>query len=595
VFRPVLPSPLRHSPSRRLILATARGQRVGLALHLATGLLLALAEGVTLALVFLAIRQLAGAAPPPWWARLPLPPLPPTGVFFTLLAAAVLVQALQGLAQYINQVTLVDLAARCRRHLTQQLQQRIFDLSFASVSRYRAGDLIDHLSQGPEAVRLQIQHSGQALLSGLLGFTYLLILLRLSPWLLLLALGPALAAALLQRRLVPALGAGAARVSEAQVQVTSCLTEQIHTLRLLHTSASYAMAERTLAEPLQRLEHCQRRQGRLLELSGPLGSFVPVLVVALIAALALLVFGPRPAAVLPGLATVVIALQRLNVRLGGLVYHLQQLADNRGRLDRLDLLLAADGVERRRQGGLPFSGLRRGLVLEAVELRYDPHQPPALQQVSFSIDCGSVTALVGPSGSGKSSIADLLVGLRDPSGGRILVDGIDLTCLDPLSWRARLGVVSQDLQLPHGTVAEVIAHGLAVDSAAIAAAAARAQAAGFIEALPRGYATPLGEGGHRLSGGQRQRLCLARALLRRPELLILDEATSALDRDSERLVQDAITVAAGEMTVLVIAHRLSTVRQADRIVVLDAGRVVEQGCHDILLQRGGAYARLWRQ
>jgi len=592
---PVLPFQLRPSPSRRLILATVRAQRLGLALHLTSGLLLALAEGVTLALVFLAIRQLAGGPSPLWWSRLPLPSLPPTGVFLALMAAAVLVQALQSVAQYINQVTLVDLAACSRRQLTRRLQQHILDLSFASVSRYRAGDLIDHLSQGPEAVRLQIQHSGQALLSALLAVTYLVILLRLSPWLLLLALGPALVAALLQRRLVPALGAGATRVSDAQMQVTACLTEQVHNLRLLHTTASYALAERTLAEPLQRLEHGQRRQGRLLELSGPLGSFVPVLVVALIAALALLVFGPRPAAVLPGLATVMIALQRLNVRLGGLVYHLQQLADNRGRLDRLDGLLAAEGDERRRRGGLPFRGLRRGLVLERVQLRYDPGQPPALQEVSFAIDRGRVTALVGPSGAGKSTVVDLLVGLRDPSAGRILVDGIDLTQLDPLSWRARLGVVSQDIQLPHGSIAEVIAHGLAVDPAAIAAAARRAHAAGFIEALPQGYATQLGEGGHRLSGGQRQRLCLARALLRRPELLILDEATSALDHDSERLVQDAITAAAGEMTVLVIAHRLSTVRQADRIVVLEAGRVVEQGCHNGLLQRGGAYARLWSQ
>ena len=220
MFRPVLPTVLRQSPSRRLILATARGQRAGLALHLLTGLLLALAEGVTLALVFLAIRQLAGGASPSWWARLPLPPLPASGVFLTLLAAAVAVQGAQSIAQYINQVTLVDLAARCRRQLTQRLQQRILDLSYASVSRYRAGDLIDHLSQGPEAVRLQIQHSGQALLAALLALTYLLILLRLSPWLLLPALGPALAAAWLQRRLVPALGAGARRVSEAQVHVT---------------------------------------------------------------------------------------------------------------------------------------------------------------------------------------------------------------------------------------------------------------------------------------------------------------------------------------------------------------------------------------
>ena len=126
---------------------------------------------MTLAWVVCAIRKLAGGVLPGWWARLPLPALPPTGVFLALLTAAVLVQALQSIAQYINQVTLVDLAARCRRELTQRLQHHLLDLSFASISRYRAGDLIDHLSQGPEAVQLQIQHSGQALRSALLACT----------------------------------------------------------------------------------------------------------------------------------------------------------------------------------------------------------------------------------------------------------------------------------------------------------------------------------------------------------------------------------------------------------------------------------------
>jgi ATP-binding cassette subfamily B protein/subfamily B ATP-binding cassette protein MsbA len=189
-----------------------------------------------------------------------------------------------------------------------------------------------------------------------------------------------------------------------------------------------------------------------------------------------------------------------------------------------------------------------------------------------------------------------LVGLYAPTRGRILIDGTDLAQLDLASWQQRLGVVSQDTFLFNASLAANIAFGCpGATPAAIEAAAAKAQAAGFIEALPEGYATVVGERGYRLSGGQRQRLSLARAILRQPELLILDEATSALDSQSERLVQQAIERFERQYTVLVIAHRLSTIVSADQICVLDHGRIVERGRHGELLERGELYAGLWGQ
>jgi subfamily B ATP-binding cassette protein MsbA len=265
-------------------------------------------------------------------------------------------------------------------------------------------------------------------------------------------------------------------------------------------------------------------------------------------------------------------------------------------VQRLNEILSRQNKQFRRQGGVPFRGLQQQVCFQQVSLRYAPELQPALQEISFSLPRGQMLALVGPSGAGKSSIADLLTGLYAPTGGHILIDGTPLDQLDLASWQQRLGVVSQDTFLFNATIAENISFGTpGATPAQIVAACQAAQAAGFIESLPQGYDTLIGERGYRLSGGQRQRLSLARAILRDPELLILDEATSALDSQSERLVQEAIERFERNHTVLVIAHRLSTIVRADQILVLEGGRVVQRGSHASLLAEVGTYSALWQQ
>jgi subfamily B ATP-binding cassette protein MsbA len=235
----------------------------------------------------------------------------------------------------------------------------------------------------------------------------------------------------------------------------------------------------------------------------------------------------------------------------------------------------------------------RDIVYDNVSFSYDDGDP-VLSEVSLALPKGRVVALVGPSGAGKTTLADLLPRFYDPTGGRILMDGVPLTRITRRSLRALMGVVSQDTVLLNDTVHANIAYGSpGATRDQIEAAAEAANAAAFIAQLPRGYDTVLGERGTRLSGGQRQRIAIARALLRDSPILILDEATSALDTESERLVQQAIDRLMRERTVLVIAHRLATVRDADEIVVLDAGRVVQRGTHEELFRAGGLYRRLY--
>jgi ATP-binding cassette, subfamily B, bacterial MsbA len=245
-----------------------------------------------------------------------------------------------------------------------------------------------------------------------------------------------------------------------------------------------------------------------------------------------------------------------------------------------------------RAGAVRLGGFEREVRFESVTFAYEGGAP-VLHAVDLSLPRGSVTALVGPSGSGKSTLAALLPRFMDPTDGRVTADGIDLRDVTLASLRARIGLVTQEVVLFDESVRRNVAYGAPEASdARIREALSAANALAFVEALPEGLDTRVGEGGARLSGGQRQRLAIARALLKDPPILVLDEATSALDAESERAVQQALERLMAGRTVLVIAHRLSTVRRADQLVVLEAGRIVERGAHGELLAAGGLYRRL---
>jgi ATP-binding cassette subfamily B protein len=296
-------------------------------------------------------------------------------------------------------------------------------------------------------------------------------------------------------------------------------------------------------------------------------------------------------------------------QLSAFVFYALLVAGSVGALSEVagDLLRAAGAAERllellNTQPGISPPAVpvalpdpARGEVqLKNVTFRY-PSRPgsPALSDLSLTLQPGQKIALVGPSGAGKSTVLQLLLRFYDPDAGVIRFDGVDIRSVDPQQLRQRMALVPQDPVIFGADAWENIRYGFpGVTDADVRQAAEAAHATEFLDQLPQGFDTFLGERGIRLSGGQRQRIAIARAVLRDPTVLLLDEATSALDAESERLVQDALEKLMLSRTTLIIAHRLATVRKVDRILVMDAGRIVASGRHDELVAEQGLYARL---
>jgi subfamily B ATP-binding cassette protein MsbA len=255
----------------------------------------------------------------------------------------------------------------------------------------------------------------------------------------------------------------------------------------------------------------------------------------------------------------------------------------------LDSELAKD------EGKKSLPPITKNLEFSGVKFWYEGSEEPALHNINLTINVGEVVAFVGASGSGKTTLVSLVPRFYRPTEGALKIDGEDIRLVDRSSLRRQIGIVSQETVLFDDTIRNNIAYGRpnATEDAIIDAARA-AFAWEFIERLPQGLDTFVGENGLRLSGGQRQRLAIARAILRDPPILILDEATSSLDSESEKLVQKALANLVKARTTLVIAHRLSTVQHADRIVVMNRGKIEEMGTHAELFQQGGLYTRLYQ-
>ena len=509
----------------------------------------------------------------------------------TAIGRALGVFLIQKLAQFGQDTLLAGPALQVSQELRHRLFARLQRLEFGALEKLSAGDLTYRLTEDADRVGEVIYKTIQ---DSTPSFLQLVVVLGYMIWL----DAPLAMATLLLAPLVVVLvsvfGAkvmGAAERSQKQVsELAALLGEAIGGLPLVRAFAAEPWLQDRFDIEINLHRKARYRTLRLLAMQHPVVGFIEaagILSVLLIGAARIQAGGMTS----QGFSSYVAALLMLIDPISHLTTNFNEFQQGQASLRRLRAIEAEPIEPPDRPGALPLGNVRGELELLGVSFGYDPQQP-VLRELQLRIQPGQVVALVGPSGAGKSTLFSLLLRFNVAQHGRVLLDGQDLADLRARELRRAVALVPQQSSIFSGTVAETIAFGRPVDLERIRQAARLANADGFIEALPGGYQARVEERGSNFSGGQLQRLAIARAVLGDPAVLLLDEATSALDAEAEAAVQRGLNQAMAGRTVLVIAHRLSTVQEADKILLLEAGRIVEEGSHDQLMIQGGRYREL---
>ena len=508
-----------------------------------------------------------------------------------IIAASLAVFLVQKLAQFGQDTLLAGPALQVSQELRRRLFARLQRLDFGALEKLSAGDLTYRLTEDAdrvgEVIYKTIQDSTPSALQLVVVLGYMIWL----DWPL--ALGTLLLAPLVVL-MVSVFGArvmAAAERSQKQVSdLAALLAEAIGGLPLVRAFAAEPWLQQRFDHEIDLHRRARYRTLQLLAMQHPVVGFIEaagILAVLLIGAARIQAGGLDS----QGFSSYVAALLMLIDPIGHLTTNFNEFQQGKASLARLEQIEREPVEPPDHAAALPLGSLRGELVLEGVSFGYNAAQP-VLHDLNLRVEPGQVVALVGPSGAGKSTLFSLLLRFYTAQSGRVLLDGHNLADLRARDLRQALALVPQQSSVFSGTVAEAIAFGRPASPAQIREAARLANAAGFIEALPAGYASRVEERGGNFSGGQLQRLAIARAVLGNPAVLLLDEATSALDAESEAAVQQGLNQAMAGRTVLVIAHRLATVQEADQILVLDGGRVVESGSHQQLMALGGRYREL---
>lgn len=516
------------------------------------------------------------------------------GLFLVLVVAAVLAQMFKSGMTYLGAFFSIKLRFRVNEELQQRVVNQAMSLSYDDVGRYPAGTISAVVGQAGAYSKL-IKVFNKIVLATLMLVIYLTVMvamsvpLTLAAILIVVILGFSISGVI---RTLKSLGES---MASATVRMGKLTYEYLQMPRLLRVFNATRSAEKIIARTRREMFQSQANSEKLKAGVDPATDALTVAGAGAFLVIGYLVAGQNATTVIPSLLLFVLVLNRMMPQVKTFNQARMDLYNELPTVQRVAEFLQPEGKSYARTGGKPFKGLEKEIRFENVGFRYPDSQEDALADIDFTLRKGDTTALAGVSGAGKSTLVDLLLGLHDPSSGRILVDGEDLRDLSLSDWRERIGVVDQEVYLMNSSVYDNITFprmDIAMED--VVAAAKVAYAHDFIMALPHKYDTVIGDRGYRLSGGQQQRLALARAFVRNPQILVLDEATSALDTGSERMIQNTLEKLHHHKTMLVIAHRLSTLVHADRIIVLEHGRIVEEGTWGELVEQSGTFQKYWK-
>jgi len=593
-----------------------QGEKAGLsrALHLmlkrralfsiliASGVVAALFEGGTIGILGLAVSVLVGDETNTIdrviggyssTIDIFLQEISPSGLFLTLVGIAIIVQILKSILLYVSQAAQIVLAMSLRMEFQEEVVAQMMSLSYSQVSTYPPGSLVSFIDQSQSAQDV-VDLTSNVVRAVLMLLVYGSLMLWVSPLMSLVSLVAVVVMWMILTKVVKKIKELSVQAATAKVFLWRWTVEFLNAPRLLRIFNSTDSA-REMIKKARDSELIPERNSTIIDAAiKPTLEFFSIFGAGVFLIGGYFLAGDGAAAAIPGLFVFVLVFYRLKPQIQAFSDLRVKLARILPRLEIVSTFLRRDDKDYESRRGKSFDTLHKGIVFEGVCFQYPNSSKTVLKDVSFSVKRGETVALVGSSGAGKSTVTDLLSGLYKPTGGSITVDGYDLMDLNIRDWRKHIGVVDQDVFLLNASIKENICFGrLETSLEEIKKVARAAFADDFIEALEHGYDTIVGERGYVLSGGQQQRVALARALYGNPDILVLDEATSSLDTLSERLIQRALEEMHDDRTILVVAHRLSTIANADQIIVLEGGKILEKGTKSDLLTEEGKFAELW--
>ncbi|NGX60786.1 MAG: Heterocyst differentiation ATP-binding protein HepA [Chlamydiae bacterium] len=550
----------------------------------------ALLEGFSFTLLLGCFSAIGGSASSQLFSFFPKTSDP----FFYFLFEAIGLQVLRSLCIYLGQKRSGALTYSLQSETQLQIMEKIFRMPYSEVSRYKSGDLIDYATAPPHFFPVVLEEGTYALASLFMIVTYLTLMSLISLPLTLLIMMLLVLVAFAQKTLLGKISSASKVQTKHMVELTAKTTQNLEGIQTLHL---HQKQEETLYKTnkiLQSIAFAAYQVKKWHTLVPSLTETLGILIVGASLLLGVFFLQDETGFSMAYLLTFLTLTHRLGNALRRVMEARGRIASQRGSLKRMVEILDLDNSYEM-QGEKESLTFTSSIDWKNVSFSYPHHENFVLQNISLTLTKGSFCALVGASGAGKSTLLHLLMQLYDPTEGEILMDGKPIHAFSKESWRSLFGIVPQHPFLFHESICDNIRFGKPkATHEEIVKAAQMAGAASFIQKLPKNYDTIVGERGYRLSGGEKQRIALARALIRDPDILVLDEATSHLDSQSEWEIQEALLHLKGKKTLLLVAHRLSTIQLADKIYVLDQGQISQQGTHQDLMQTSGPYQNFWR-